>query len=243
MNSRSHSEEQPALDESLTDAEYDRLQVILRHFPDPVAMNLEEMDGFFTALICAPVTIAPGECLEEIWGGDTAPFADLDDFEEFFGLAMRHWNSIVREFASPGMTFIPWLDAEEGEELPRGNRWARGFLRGVNACPEGWDEIYADEQKFAMLLCILALAHENDPDPEMRTWKTPPGPELRERLLAGLSVSAQRVYDYFRPHRIREARRGRTGVERTGAKIGRNDPCYCGSGKKYKHCCGNVIVN
>jgi preprotein translocase subunit SecA len=25
---------------------------------------------------------------------------------------------------------------------------------------------------------------------------------------------------------------------RKGAKIGRNDPCPCGSGKKYKHCCG-----
>jgi preprotein translocase subunit SecA len=25
---------------------------------------------------------------------------------------------------------------------------------------------------------------------------------------------------------------------RTGTKVGRNDPCPCGSGKKYKHCCG-----
>jgi preprotein translocase subunit SecA len=25
---------------------------------------------------------------------------------------------------------------------------------------------------------------------------------------------------------------------RTGPKIGRNDPCSCGSGKKYKNCCG-----
>jgi len=25
---------------------------------------------------------------------------------------------------------------------------------------------------------------------------------------------------------------------RTGPKVGRNDPCPCGSGKKYKHCCG-----
>jgi len=24
----------------------------------------------------------------------------------------------------------------------------------------------------------------------------------------------------------------------TGKKIGRNEPCFCGSGKKYKHCCG-----
>lgn len=27
-------------------------------------------------------------------------------------------------------------------------------------------------------------------------------------------------------------------IVRTGKKIGRNDPCPCGSGKKYKHCCG-----
>ncbi|MCQ2602175.1 MAG: SEC-C domain-containing protein, partial [Treponema sp.] len=29
-----------------------------------------------------------------------------------------------------------------------------------------------------------------------------------------------------------------TTVVREGAKIGRNDPCPCGSGKKYKKCCG-----
>ena len=27
-------------------------------------------------------------------------------------------------------------------------------------------------------------------------------------------------------------------VVREGPKVGRNDPCPCGSGKKYKHCCG-----
>ena len=27
-------------------------------------------------------------------------------------------------------------------------------------------------------------------------------------------------------------------ITRTGPKTGRNDPCPCGSGKKYKHCCG-----
>jgi preprotein translocase subunit SecA len=27
-------------------------------------------------------------------------------------------------------------------------------------------------------------------------------------------------------------------VHRQAPKVGRNDPCPCGSGKKYKHCCG-----
>jgi hypothetical protein len=30
----------------------------------------------------------------------------------------------------------------------------------------------------------------------------------------------------------------RRGVERTSPKVGRNDPCPCGSGKKHKKCCG-----
>ncbi len=29
-----------------------------------------------------------------------------------------------------------------------------------------------------------------------------------------------------------------TQVVRSGEKVGRNDPCPCGSGKKYKKCCG-----
>ncbi len=36
---------------------------------------------------------------------------------------------------------------------------------------------------------------------------------------------------------------GQSGLEprRTGRKVGRNDPCPCGSGKKYKHCCGKLV--
>ena len=35
-----------------------------------------------------------------------------------------------------------------------------------------------------------------------------------------------------------EGRMAPTTIVRVGAKVGRNDPCPCGSGKKYKQCCG-----
>jgi uncharacterized protein len=57
----------PSLDESLTDAEYDRLEEIVGRFEGENAMNAEEMDGFFAALICGPVTIPPSVYLDEIW--------------------------------------------------------------------------------------------------------------------------------------------------------------------------------
>lgn len=237
--------DQPALDEPLTDPESERLAEILDSIPGGDAMDLEEMDGFFAALICAPALIPPSVYLEEIWGGEEAPFETVEELEEFFNLAIRHWNSVSRQLDTENEIFIPWLGVEEGEENPKGNRWARGFLRGVALSGEGWEEILKseDEDRFAMLLPVLALAHENDPNPELRTWRTPPDEERRKEVIAGLCITTRMIYDYFRPHRIREARQAQTPIRRTGPKIGRNDPCCCGSGKKYKHCCGNVAVN
>ncbi|MBF0195014.1 MAG: preprotein translocase subunit SecA [Magnetococcales bacterium] len=37
-----------------------------------------------------------------------------------------------------------------------------------------------------------------------------------------------------------EAKESKTPFRRQGEKVGRNSPCTCGSGKKYKHCCGKV---
>jgi uncharacterized protein len=230
-------------DQSLTEGEYDRMEALLGRSSAKDAMNLEEMDGFFTALICGSEVVLPSQHLDEIWGGKVAPFANSAELEEFIGLAMRQWNSIAQTLGSPDLVFKALLWTEDDEELPRGNRWARGFMRAIDLHREAWSEIFEKEECFAMLLAPLALTHENDPDPEMRTWKTPPGDEVRANAIVGLSVSAQRLFDYFRSRPTRKSRPAQAPVSAAGSKIGRNDPCYCGSGKKYKRCCGNVTVN
>jgi preprotein translocase subunit SecA len=40
---------------------------------------------------------------------------------------------------------------------------------------------------------------------------------------------------------LAEAATKKKPVTRPGQKVGRNDPCPCGSGKKYKHCHGKLI--
>ncbi|NZA28365.1 preprotein translocase subunit SecA [Luteimonas sp. SJ-92] len=42
------------------------------------------------------------------------------------------------------------------------------------------------------------------------------------------------------PDYQRDGPRPQTPIVRDGAKVGRNDPCPCGSGKKYKHCHGQL---
>jgi len=59
--------------------------------------------------------------------------------------------------------------------------------------------------------------------------------EVRDLQLPPLNRSAPGMYDGAPPQLPGE---GKLEPFRKSVKIGRNDPCYCGSGKKYKHCCG-----
>jgi uncharacterized protein len=83
----------------LTDAEYDRLADALNRFHGERAMNLEQLDGFFAALICGPDLVHPSEYLPEVWGGgemaDEEAFASQQQLKDFLDLVMRHWNAIA----------------------------------------------------------------------------------------------------------------------------------------------------
>ena len=56
----------------LTDTDYDRLAGILNRFRSERALNLEQLDGFFAALISGPGHIQPSEFLPELWGDEIA---------------------------------------------------------------------------------------------------------------------------------------------------------------------------
>lgn len=77
----------------------------------------------------------------------------------------------------------------------------------------------------------------------MRPYKEPISEELREKLLVNLSAGVMHMYRYFEPQRKMASQLARqTGtLRREQAKTGRNFPCPCGSGEKYKKCCGDAL--
>ena len=64
----------------------------------------------------------------------------------------------------------------------------------------------------------------------------------RKMLAAGVNVKDDREVKKWLKKHPEAANGGEVQkvetVKRTEPKIGRNDPCTCGSGKKYKKCCG-----
>ena len=230
----------------LTEAELNRLSEMLKHHCGKRAMNIEVLDGFLAALICSPKTVMPSEYLPEIWGGEETNEFVLEsksDLQEFLSLIMRHWNATGHMLQS-GDVFLPMLlDDESG--IAHGNDWAAGFMRGMEMRRDSWMALMDDEEHGGALVPILALAHEHHPDPEMRPYKEPISSEMRESLIAGMAAGVTAIYRYFSTERKMEARKlasART-FRRDAPKLGRNEPCPCGSGKKFKHCCGKVTIH
>ena len=120
------------------------------------------------------------------------------------------------------------------EDLDDGHDWARGFFTAVAMREAEWDQ-WLDENEwieeiFEMLSQLAGGPALESDDPSGSA--EPIG--YKERL--SIVVSIPGMLADLNQHRI-EQMTPREPIRRE-ATPGRNDPCTCGSGKKYKKCCG-----
>lgn len=130
--------------------------------------------------------------------------------------------------------------AEMGDEpIPSfAQVWALGFMFVVEAWPEEWAE--PSDKKAAKwhdmaLQSIVTLTEDDDGEPELSPFSEDGPPTMSKARLNAFADAVWSVYD------LREIWRGigpRVETLRRPELPGRNDPCYCGSGKKYKKCHG-----
>jgi len=230
------------LDEPLSDSELDRLDSFLSHVAGGEIPNFEAFDGFITALAVCPEVVRPSEFLTVLLSGasedDDLAFDGKDEAEEFMGLVMRHWNAVNATLARDEPHMGVFLENEAGVSLC--NDWAKGFQRATQLRPAVWAKILDDEARGGGLIPIFALAYEHDP--EMRPYKEPITAERRDDLRVGMIAGALQLYRAFAPERRASA--GKPGPRATRLpKVGRNEPCPCGSGKKFKKCCGDATLH
>jgi uncharacterized protein len=219
------------------------------------AMLLSELDGYLTAIALAPRLIPPSEWLPRIWGGAGLPFAGAAEAGAALGAVTGLYNDNLRALADDRAAFEPIFEVDrDGSLIPE--LWAQGFVRGVALRLDDWQPLIEDEVGLGAFTVIAALAPDQDGNymPEVAE-------KQRRRLsrqagsLFPESVAAMRLFWRQRglapsapPGSGRTVRstwlaRRRDGLkgalaERPTRKVGRNDPCPCGSGKKYKRCCG-----
>lgn len=179
------------------------------------AMNFEQLDGFFHALVLGPDIVMPPEYLKEVWG-EGPVFEDEGQARKVMTLVQRHWNTIAQRNVANHMPVI-WIEPQE--DAPPGRYWAMGFSVGVAMRPQAWQGVSLDEGAYVTLEGILEL----DAD-DLEAWE-------RSELLDMLSEHVRYLADFWLEQRA-------PSPPIRSQKVGRNEPCPCGSGKKWKKCCG-----
>ncbi|MBE2993959.1 UPF0149 family protein [Sphingomonas sp. CFBP 13603] len=212
-----------------------RLDGALADLPLDEPMLLTELDGFLTGIVVGPDRIPPSEWLQGIWGiddGETAPFEDPADVQWFVDAVTARCTEIVRDLGRGKPQPIFDVDERNGEVL--WELWVDGFSEAMALRPDSWAILAAGADHdaadaLARLSSLIAIAQDESPLDSIEINV------VNDRALADLNDSIVRLY----AARIRAGELGSmTPLPPTATKIGRNDPCRCGSGIKSKRCCG-----
>ena len=220
---------------ALNDEELARLDELLAGANEEESMTLEEFDGFTAATLSSPVPIGPDELLGEILGAapeTAAAGLPPDDRETLMRLLRRHRDHVSQQLHE-GEGFSPVLAYDEAGRVD-GRGWASGYLRGVGLRADDWTPLDDDDDFADILDPMVRLADEFDPETGELREAIPV--DERAALVEEMIGNAMDAFAFFQE--ARERALSPATVRRDQPKVGRNDPCPCGSGRKYKNCHG-----
>ncbi|MET0320201.1 MAG: UPF0149 family protein [Duganella sp.] len=224
------------LDQPLSDKEFDELDSFLLSDRSPEdAMTMDMLHGYLTAIAIGPETVMPAEWLKKVWGKeatDVPKFKHDKEEERILSLIMRFMNEVLVTFEVAPKEFEPlFVEHEhEGQTLIDAEAWCWGFWEGMELRPGSWDPIF-DEAPELMQPVYLLGADEIDEE-ELALVEDP---VKAHKLALDLEANLPAIHKFWVPRRKAPVET----VKRDEPKVGRNDDCPCGSGKKYKKCHGN----
>ena len=201
---------------------------------DSDAMLVSELDGFIAGILVCPDLILPGEWLPLIWGGDEgadAVFENARQAEQLVKLVMDHYNAVAQDLTSG--RYAPVLEVDTRHDEVLWELWSEGFERAVELRPDSWAALLRESEptRVAMsgLVTLVGIAQGES--------------TLSEQQVQDLTQAAPDLIpgwiEILHAWRVSQHPASQPAVPPPPfSKVGRNDPCPCGSGKKYKKCCG-----
>lgn len=224
------------LDEPLSDKEFTELDnFLLSDRCGEDCMTMDALHGYLTALVIGPIEVPLQEWLPRVWGAepeDAPEFRNAREFERITGLIARFMNEIAITFEVAPKEFEPLFCEHEwrGKPVLDGEPWAWGFWEGMELRHDQWEPLRAAE--IGNLLRPIYLLGAQEIEEEELVLVDDPG--KCHKLTIEVEAAIPHIQKFWQPLRKSAVET----VQRETPKVGRNDPCSCGSGKKFKACHG-----
>jgi yecA family protein len=200
-------------------------------------ISFAKLHGLLTALAAGPVPVSKPNFLDIILrAGWKSATDDQGKTERINELLEHFYDDIVDDITSE--TFVPRLEQRDimvTDVVSDIGSWCQGFVFGLEQARPAWQRWFKDLRREKAISMIIGTANRN----------------IQEKLdVAGAEEVAWTVHWFISDlvpliwsyWHFESALDELVGPEagKTEPQVGRNRPCPCGSGKKYKHCCGKT---
>lgn len=218
-------------------------------------VNLESLDGYLTGVCIGPNLIPPTRWLEEIIV-DTESMSKAE-YERFFNLITFMFNNIADARMGHQEFNVLVSESSTDQDKIRPVVWGFGLMKGLEVNlgePFELDMLPNDAINAANYLLSPSINKMTISDIEEGKFPEqwlPPGltlDEFKDNLAKTLEVDIDQYHQSLKtvsdvwvegaPTTSAPKNRPIQQPVQVAPKVGRNDPCPCGSGKKYKKCCG-----
>lgn len=217
------------------------------------SMGYAEATGFLFAVACAPELVQPAQWLPIIIDPDNAAEISLDNKKSVTGSLMSFYNEAIRQVQQadtklpPDISFHDDVLANLASDAPI-NLWANGFREGYFWLEKMWSGYVPEEieEEFGYQITVLCffsseqMANSLFEDVKNEEVTLESMAENMRRLfpeaMRGFALLGNSIHQALAT-RDEPNQQSQQPVARS-EKVGRNAPCPCGSGRKYKKCCG-----
>jgi len=193
-------------------------------------LNISELDGFLTAIISGPVALQPSDWLPVVWGDFEPQWESIEESEAMVSLLLRHMNDIVTTLMDNPEAFNPIVLERETEDgiVTIVDEWCFGYMKGVGITRDAWQR--GGDELMEMMFPILLFSSE-------KTRERLKDIDAEEEAILKRSIggTARKLHAFWLERRSSSG--NQQPFTHSGPQVGRNDPCICGSGKKFKKCC------
>ena len=225
----------------------------------------EFCEGFLAALICCRRQIDVADYLPVLLASSPSPgspiFASAEQQQRFVTLWQRRWQAVAKALDTKVAT-LDEPDAYQPEltdaraaylALPEeqraalavaavpsfGQLWAQGFMAVVAAWPLEWAaprNKAAAEWRNAALAVLQRLTQDDTEPATLSAFDDDDGPPTVSQTR--MNALADAIWVVYNMRQMWRSLGPRIETVHTAPTPGSNDPCHCGSGQKYKKCCG-----
>ncbi len=222
-----------------SDQDLDQLAALLHALPaENMPMTVSELDGYVVGVLACPEVIPPSEWLPHVWGETgKAEFPDQLAAEATIAAVMAHYNAVAENVAG-SLWVEPIYEVDPNSDDILWEPWVDGFTRAMRLRPDAWSRLLdqADDETRSTMIFMMALQ-------DIYTGQS----TFTEEEIDEIDLDAPDLIPNCVATILRQSRPELSALEaanlmampfKNAPRPGRNDPCTCGSGRKYKKCCG-----